>query len=100
MSGLRNERARLLRQMEKLARSRGNDAVKLAFLDGENLEALEGLNLAALTECRRSGNGGVEIRLVDRVALLKLLVELSGTEEEQAEAFFRAWEQEAEETGG
>ena len=85
---MRNERARLLRQMEKLARSRGNDAVKLAFLDGENLEALEGLNLAALTEFRRSGNGGVEIRLVDRVALLKLLVELSGTEEEKAEAFF------------
>ena len=83
--------------MEKLARSRGNDAVKLAFLDGERMEELEGLDLAALTEFKRSGSGGVEIRLVDRVALLKLLVELSGTEEEKAEAFFRAWEQKAEE---
>ena len=96
---MKSERARLLKQMEKLARSRGNDAVKLAYLDGENLEALEGLDLAARTEFKRSGSGGVEIRLVDRVALLKLLVELSGTEEEQAEAFFRAWEQKAEETG-
>ena len=97
---MKSERARLLKQMEKLARSRGNDAVKLAFLDGERMEELEGLDLAALTEFKRSGSGGVEIRLVDRVALLKLLVELSGTEEEQAEAFFRAWEQKAEETGG
>ena len=96
---MKSERARLLKQMERLARSRGNDAVKLAYLDGENLEALEGLDLAALTEFKRSGSGGVESRLVDRVALLKLLVELSGTEEEQAEAFFRAWEQKAEETG-
>ena len=93
---MKSERARLLKQMEKLARSRGNDAVKLAYLDGENLEALEGLDLAALTEFKRSGSGGVEIRLVDRVALLKLLVELSGTEEEKAEAFFRAWEEKAE----
>ena len=96
---MKSERARLLKQMERLARSRGNDAVKLAYLDGERLEELEGLDLAALTEFKRSGSGGVEIRLVDRVALLKLLVELSGTEEEQAEAFFRAWEQKAEETG-
>ena len=97
---MKSERARLLKQMERLARSRGNDAVKLAYLDGERLEELEGLDLAALTEFKRSGSGGVEIRLVDRVALLKLLVELSGTEEEKAEAFFRAWEQKAEETGG
>ena len=93
---MKSERARLLSQMEKLARSRGNDAVKLAFLDGERMEELEGLDLAALTEFKRSGSGGVEIRLVDRVALLKLLVELSGTEEEKAEAFFRAWEEKAE----
>ena len=96
---MKSERARLIRQMERLARSRGNDAVKLAYLDGERLEELEGLDLAALTEFKRSGSGGVEVRLVDRVALLKLLVELSGTEEEQAEAFFRAWDQKAEETG-
>ena len=92
-------RAAAARALRRLAKGRPNDAVKLAYLDGENLEALEGLDLAALTEFKRSGSGGVEIRLVDRVALLKLLVELSGTEEEQAEAFFRAWEQKAEETG-
>ena len=97
---MKSERARLIRQMERLARSRGNDAVKLAYLDGERLEELEGLDLAALTEFKRSGSGGVEVRLVDRVALLKLLVELSGTAVEKAEAFFRAWEQKAEETGG
>ena len=39
--------------MEKLARSWGNDAVKLAFLDGESMEELkkERAALAAEGEC-------------------------------------------------
>ena len=36
---MKNERARLLRRMERLAGCRVNDAVKLAFLDGEQLGA-------------------------------------------------------------
>lgn len=97
MRGLKNERARLLRQMEKLAQCRVNDAVKLAFLDGTMLEELDGLDLTALTEFRRSEKGGSEVKLVDRVAVLKLLVELSaGQEEQKAMDFFQAWEGKAE----
>lgn len=94
---MRNERARLLRQMEKLAQCKANDAVKLAFLDGLTLAELDGLDLTALTEFRRSEKGGAEVKLVDRVAVLKLLVELSaGQEEQKAVDFFRAWEGKAE----
>ena len=96
---MKNERARLLRQMEKLAQCRVNDAVKLAFLDGMTLEELDGLDLTPLTEFKRSEKGGSEVKLVDRVAVLRLLVELSaGQEEQKAADFFRAWEGKAEET--
>ncbi len=94
---MKNERARLLRQMEKLAQCRVNDAVKLAFLDGMTLEELDGLDLTPLTEFRRSEKGACEVKLVDRAAILRLLVELStGQEEQKAVEFFRAWEGKAE----
>lgn len=54
---MKNERARLLRRMERLAGCRVNDAVKLAFLDGEQLGEIDGLDLGALKEFKRSGNG-------------------------------------------
>ena len=87
---MKNERARLLRQMERLARCRVNDAVKLAFLDEGRLAEIDGLDLGALKEFKRSGTGGVELRLVDRAAVLEKLLELSGGREDKAEQFFRS----------
>ena len=87
---MKNERARLLRRMERLAGCRVNDAVKLAFLDGEQLGEIDGLDLGALKDFKRSGNGAVELKLVDRAALLEKLVELSGGREEKVEQFFQA----------
>ena len=68
---MRNERTRLLHRMERLAQCRVNDAVKLAFLDEGQLEKIDGLELGALKEFKRSGNGAVELKLVDRVAVLE-----------------------------
>ena len=48
---LDKERIRLLRQMEKLARCRVNDAVKLAFLGESELERIDELDLTPLTLC-------------------------------------------------
>ena len=92
---MKNERARLLRRMERLAGCRVNDAVKLAFLDGEQL-GIDGLDLGALKEFKRSGNGAVELKLVDRAAVLERLVELSGGREDGAEEFFRALRESAD----
>ena len=92
---MKNERARLLRRMERLAGCRVNDAVKLAFLDGEQLGEIDGLDLGALKEFKRSGNGAVELKLVDRAAGLER-VELSGGREDGAEEFFRALRESAD----
>ena len=90
------ERERLLRQMEKLAKCRVNDAVKLAFLEESQLAGIDELDLTPLTGFKRSDKGGVEVQLVDRAAVLKLLVELSaGQEEQKAAEFCQAWERKA-----
>ena len=78
---MKNERARLLRRMERLAGCRVNDAVKLAFLDGEQLGEIDGLDLGALK---------------DRAAVLERRVELSGGREDGAEEFFRALRESAD----
>lgn len=82
-------REALLRQMKKLSQAKVNDAVKLAYLDGEQLEELDRLDLTALTEFRRSGNGGVEIKLIDRVEVLERLLSLTQEQEEGMESFFQ-----------
>ena len=102
MSSSKKQRGReaLLRRMEELAYGRVNDAVKLAFLGSglppEQWERIDALELEELAEFKRSGNGTVEIKLVDRLAALEKLIALAGDgEREKAEQFFRALEQTA-----
>ena len=92
-----SERGRLLKQIERLARCKANDVVKLAFLKEGEAKEIDSLDLTALTGFKRTGKGAVEIQLVDRLTVLKLLVELAGGQEEKAVEFFRAWERKAEE---
>lgn len=99
MSSSKKQRGReaLLRRMEELANGRVNDAVKLAFLGSglppEQWERIDALELEELAEFKRSGNGTVEIKLVDRLAALEKLIALAGDgEREKAEQFFRALE--------
>lgn len=95
---MESERGRLLKQIEKLARCKANDAVKLAFLEEGEVGEIDSLDLTALTGFKRTDKGAVEIQLVDRLTVLKLLVELAGGQEEQQVAeFFQAWERKAEE---
>lgn len=90
------ERSRLLSQIEELAQCEVNDAVKLAFLGEREVEKIDELDLKPLTGFKRSDKGGAEVQLIDRVSVLKLLVELSaGQEREQAAEFFKAWEKRA-----
>lgn len=89
-------RAALLRRMELLAGGRVNDTVKLAFLDENRLDEIDRLDLSALSEFKRNGNGTVEIKLTNRMEVLEKLLELLGNgENEDAEAFFKALEERA-----
>lgn len=101
MSGTSGKkRMQLLKRMEKIADGRVNDAVKLAFLDSgldrEQLGEIDRLDLGALAEFKRSSNGTVEIKLVDRMGALEKLAALTQDgEREKAEEFFRALERKA-----
>ena len=86
-------RQALLEQMWALARVKVNDAVKLAYLQEEQLERIDGLDLAALTEFKRGGNGSVELKFSDRMKALERLLELTEEgAEERLNAFLNAME--------
>ena len=87
------DREQLLEQMRALACAKVNDAVKLAYLPEEERESIGRLDLAALTEFRRSGAGTVELKFTDRMKALERLLELCGPSgEEQLEQLFRRME--------
>ena len=61
-----------------LAFSRGGDAVRLLYMTPEEAAGARGLDLRLVADIKRSANGAVEVKLVDRIALLRLLAELVG----------------------
>ncbi len=82
----------------ELAFGKTNDAVRLVFLDAENQEQLEGLDLRMVSEVKRGSNGTVEVKLLNRIALLELLAGLIEPEENEkgrAESFFSAMDKAA-----
>ena len=72
----KNVRDKLERQMFRLAKARVNDAVKLAFLGEEDRDLIDKMDLTALTEFKRSGNGAVEVKFADRMKTMERLLEL------------------------
>ena len=89
------DREAVLEQIRKLAEIRVNDAVRLAFLSEEELGALDGLDLSAVAEFKRSSNGAVEVKLTDRVAVLEKLLEQQKAEEDGLGAFLEAMDRPA-----
>lgn len=94
-------------RITELAFGKANDAVKLAFLDPtepEQLAELEELDLSMVSEIKRSANGAVEVKLLNRIALLELLAQLSTPEagavkNGEAESFFLAMDKAAAKLG-
>lgn len=83
------EREDVLREMLDFALCPANDALSLA--QEETPVCLEGLNLNALTEFKKTGNGGVEMKFVDRLrAMESVLTHLQGGEQDRGEAFLQA----------
>ncbi len=67
---------KLERQMYQLAQARVNDAVKLAYLGEEDRDLIDRMDLTALTEFKRAGNGAVEVKFADRMKTIERLLEL------------------------
>lgn len=89
-------------QIRELAFGRSNDAVKLLFLEPDQMDVVDKLDLRMVSEIKRGSGGTLEIKLVNRLALLELLIGLlSGSESEssEAESFFRAMDEAAQKLG-
>ena len=82
------------RRLAKLAYGRANDCVRLVLEDGTELENLD---LDMLTEVRRSDKGGVEVKLVDRLAVLEQLERILQQEKAGPEALLQALSAESRE---
>ncbi len=76
-------RAEIAARIAELAFSRPEDAVKLA-IDPE--AGAEGLDLRLVSGIKRSKDGSMELRLIDREELIKLLVELTAPADDGAGA--------------
>ena len=63
--------------LEKLAVSSPNDAVKLLYLGAEDISELEGLDLSLLSEIKRGPKGEVELKFVNKLAIIRELIELN-----------------------
>ena len=91
-------RKAVLRQIRKLAESRVNDAVRLAFLSEEELGELAKLDLSAVAEFKRSSNGPVEVKFIDRLAALQWLMDRA-EEDPKAQRLYEALEGAAGQVG-
>lgn len=91
MGGKRKRDEAVFRRLLRLAEQKSNDAVRLAFLKEEDAGEIMSMELGALTELKRHGNGAVEIKLVDRVEIYEKLREMAqGDGDETLEAFLAA----------
>ena len=69
-------RRELVAYLRKLAKWKNNDVVKLAFLEAEDAERVDKLDLTGVVELKRNANGTFEAKFVDKVRVLAMLREL------------------------
>lgn len=78
---------KLERQLVRMACAKANDAVKLAFLENEDRDVIDKLDLNALAEFKRGSNGVVEVKFTDRMGIIAALMERC--QEDPTEALLR-----------
>lgn len=81
-------REELLEYLRQLAEWKNNDVVKLAFLEDEEAERVDSLDLTGVSELKRNANGTFEAKFVDRVRVLTMLRELLDERQDGALADF------------
>lgn len=92
-------REKVIAALGALAFGRVNRSVELAFSEEVTPDKIRRMDLSAVSEFKKGGNGTVEIKFIDRVKALSALYEMlgSGADEDETEAFFRALEEAGEE---
>lgn len=75
------------RWLAELACGRVNDCVRLAL---EEKPELEKLDLRLLSEVKNNGKGAVEIKLIDRLQVLRQLADMLSDGGENMEVFLQA----------
>lgn len=69
------KRQSVLERLAEIAFGSSNDIVKLAFVGSEQeSELLDSLDLTLLSEIKHSQNGSVEVKLIDRLKVIELLL--------------------------
>ena len=84
---LQVRREDVTRRLAELAYGRANDCVRLVLEEGTDIGTLD---LDMLTEVKRSDRGGVEVKLVDRLAVLERLETILRQEGADPTAFLQA----------
>lgn len=77
----------VIRRLAELAFGKANDCVRLVL---EEPGCLEMLDLSLLSEVKRSSNGAVEVKLIDRLQVLERLAEAAREDSAGAEAFLQS----------
>ena len=94
--GAKLNKDKLIANIAKLAFSNPTDAVQLAFLPSGS--DLSGMDLRLVTDVKIGEKGGSQVKLVDKLELIRLLAELTegGGDGETAATFFQALAQAGE----
>ena len=82
--------------LEKLAVSSPNDAVKLLYLGQEDMSVLDDLSM--LSEIKRGPKGEVELKFVNKLAVLRELIDLKNARNEsevRGDGFYAALDKSA-----
>lgn len=95
-------RAQSRKYLEELAAGRHNDAVKLLLLSGQlDAEHIDELQLDQISALKRDDKGAIEIRFIDKLAVIRELSQLEACDA-RADAdgnFYAALDRAARELG-
>ena len=83
----------VIRRIGELAFGKANDTVKLALIESGERADIDALDLSLLSEVKRSSNGVVEVKILNRLYALELLAKLLDASEKQMpqeDNFFKA----------
>ena len=88
----------VIEALKKIAFGRVNRGVELTYLSEPTAQLIRKMDLSAVAEFKRNGNGTVEVKFVDRVKALSALYDmLGGGDADEAAEFLEALEQAGEE---